>query len=50
MASGRAGSLAITVTLNWKAQAADRFGVAPRTIEQYLDTWPGAAQTTGRRA
>ena len=49
MASGRAGSLAITVTLNWK-QAADRFGVAPRTIEQYLDTWPGAAQPTGRRA
>ena len=34
---------------NWK-QAADRFGVSPRTIEQYLDTWPGAAQPTGRRA
>ena len=25
---------------NWK-QAADRFGVTPRTIEAYLETWSG---------
>ena len=34
---------------NWK-QAADRFGVTPRTIEAYLDTWPaGAARGAERR-
>jgi NADH dehydrogenase len=31
----------------WK-ESADRFGVTPRTIEAYLETWPGAGKTTGR--
>jgi uncharacterized protein YbjT (DUF2867 family) len=32
----------------WK-ESADRFGVTPRTIAAYLETWPGATKTTGRR-
>jgi NADH dehydrogenase len=33
---------------DWK-QTADRFGITPRTIEQYLATWSGAAETVDRR-
>jgi uncharacterized protein YbjT (DUF2867 family) len=33
---------------NWK-QSADRFGVSPRTLEAYLETWPATAQAAERR-
>ena len=33
---------------NWK-QSADRFGVTPRTLETYVETWPAAAQVAEGR-
>jgi hypothetical protein len=48
MTIGHYAATSATPFPNWK-QAADRFGVTPRTLEAYLETWAGPAQAADRR-